>query len=120
MSQAVTVAGSSDDDGTWVASDSQLVHEESLDVDPSEAEVRLQERQAALLNRKHHLLSQVSYMNHIIYCTWNLTIKTIHQAIINFVYEQQWAYFCGWGIYRVGKGIQKLNSSRTVGPYKVV
>lgn len=60
--QAVTVAGSSDDDGTWVVSDSQLVYEESLDVDPSEAEVRLQERQAALLNRKHHLLSQVSYI----------------------------------------------------------
>ncbi|KAK3865525.1 hypothetical protein Pcinc_028882 [Petrolisthes cinctipes] len=74
------------DDGAWVPSDLELLEyePESLDavVDPSEAEVRLQERQAALLNRKHKLLSKINFKN---LTTEQKTIIRARQKLLTYL-----------------------------------
>ncbi|KAK4329181.1 hypothetical protein Pmani_000411 [Petrolisthes manimaculis] len=84
--EAVVGGGGDGDNGAWVPSDLELLEfePESLDavVDPSEAEVRLQERQAAVLNRKHKLLSKINFKS---LTTEQKTIIRARQKLLTYL-----------------------------------
>lgn len=61
--EAIIAIGKGEDKGEFIFCDSDLVYDDGLDLDPSEYEVRVQEREAKELKRRHELLTQIDFKN---------------------------------------------------------
>lgn len=57
--QAIVAIGKGTDNGEFIFCDSDLVYDEGIDIDPSEYDVKAQERAAMELKRRHDYLVQV-------------------------------------------------------------
>lgn len=61
--EAIVAIGKGTDDGEFIFCDSDLAYDEGIDIDPSEYDVKAQERAAMELKRRHDYLVQIDFKN---------------------------------------------------------